>query len=71
MIFPAIGKLSHSHPVKHRPWQGKTRWSDFKDDRLQYVMDKNNKPVSLKILKKAKAILEFYKFVNSVYITCL
>ena len=37
------------------------RWSDFKDDRLQYVMHKNNKPVSLKIPEKAKAILEYYK----------
>jgi site-specific recombinase XerD len=37
------------------------RWSDFKDDRLQYVMHKNNKPVSLKIPEKARVILEFYK----------
>lgn len=36
------------------------RWSDFKDDRLQYVMHKNNKPVSLKIPEKAKVILEHY-----------
>jgi integrase len=39
----------------------KLKWSDFKDDRLQYVMDKNEKPVSLKIPDKAMRILNLYK----------
>lgn len=34
--------------------------SDFKDDRLYYVMNKNEKPISLKIPDKAKTILERY-----------
>ncbi|MCK0125148.1 site-specific integrase [Gelidibacter sp. F2691] len=37
------------------------RWSDFKDDRLLYVMHKNEKPVSLKIPEKASKILALYK----------
>lgn len=37
------------------------RWSDFKDDRLLYTMDKNEKPVSLKVPKKAAKILNLYK----------
>tara|TARA_R100000935_G_scaffold1440_5_gene4700 strand:- start:23702 stop:25033 length:1332 start_codon:yes stop_codon:yes gene_type:complete len=37
------------------------RWSDFKDDRLLYVMHKNEKPVSLKISQKAIKILNRYK----------
>ena len=37
------------------------KWTDFKDNRLFYVMDKNEKPVSLKIPEKVKAILELYK----------
>ncbi len=37
------------------------RWSDFKDDRLHYIMSKNKKPVTLKIPEKAKAILKLYK----------
>ena len=36
------------------------RWSDFKDGRLMYVMNKNEKPLSLKIPDKAKKILDFY-----------
>lgn len=36
------------------------RWSDFKDERLFYTMNKNEKPVSLKIPKKAKSIIEQY-----------
>jgi integrase len=39
----------------------KMRWSDFKDDRLYYVMHKNNKPISLKIPEKAKKILKLYQ----------
>lgn len=39
----------------------KMRWSDFKDDRLYYVMDKNKKAVSLKIPDKAKEILKLYQ----------
>lgn len=38
----------------------KLKWSDFKSGRLYYVMDKNEKPVSLKIPNKAKAILDCY-----------
>ncbi|RDK89216.1 tyrosine-type recombinase/integrase [Marinirhabdus gelatinilytica] len=37
------------------------RWSDFIDERLIYTMDKNEKPVSLKIPEKAAKILELYK----------
>lgn len=37
------------------------RWSDFKDGRLLYTMDKNEKPVSLAIPEKARAILILYK----------
>ncbi|WP_298247801.1 tyrosine-type recombinase/integrase [uncultured Christiangramia sp.] len=39
----------------------KLKWSDFKDDRLYYVMHKNEKPLSLKIPEKAKVILGHYK----------
>ncbi|MEQ8925749.1 MAG: site-specific integrase [Fulvivirga sp.] len=34
--------------------------SDFKDERIYYIMNKNEKPVSLKIPEKAKAILKLY-----------
>nr|WP_299073028.1 tyrosine-type recombinase/integrase [uncultured Allomuricauda sp.] len=47
------------------------KWSDFMDGRLFYTMNKNEKPVSLKVPDKAKAILEFYeneKQDNSDYI---
>ncbi len=37
------------------------QWSDFKDGRLFYTMNKNEKPVSLKIPEKAKAILKHYR----------
>ncbi|KAA3625745.1 MAG: integrase [Bacteroidetes bacterium] len=37
-----------------------SRWSDFKDGRIFYVMEKNNKPGSLKIPEKAQAILNQY-----------
>ncbi len=37
------------------------RWSDFKDDRLLYIMHKNEKPVSLKTPEKAVNILSLYK----------
>ncbi|WP_417873844.1 tyrosine-type recombinase/integrase [Xanthomarina gelatinilytica] len=49
----------------------KLRWSDFKDNRLYYVMNKNEKPISLKIPDKANAILDFYRKdqeVNSGYV---
>ena len=36
------------------------RWSDFMDGRLYYQMNKNEKPVSLKIPEKAHKILAFY-----------
>lgn len=39
----------------------KLRWSDFKDNRLYYVMNKNEKPLSLKIPDKASIILSYYK----------
>lgn len=39
----------------------RTRWSDIIDDRLYYSMGKNNKTLSLKISKKAKAILAQYE----------
>ena len=37
------------------------KWSDFKDGRLMYIMNKNEKPLSLKIPEKAARILELYK----------
>lgn len=37
------------------------KWSDFKDGRLFYVMNKNKKPLSLKIPDKAYKILNNYK----------
>ncbi len=37
------------------------KWSDLKDGRLYYVMNKNEKPLSLKIPDKAKVILDLYK----------
>ena len=37
------------------------RWSDFRDGRLLYRMNKNQKVVSLKVPQKAAAILELYK----------
>lgn len=37
------------------------KWSDFKDERLLYTMDKNEKPVSLKVPEKATKILTHYK----------
>jgi integrase len=39
----------------------KLRWTDFKDNRLYYVMNKNEKPLSLKIPDKASIILNYYK----------
>ncbi|MDW5290968.1 phage integrase SAM-like domain-containing protein [Formosa sp. PL04] len=42
------------------------RWSDFVNDRLLYEMNKNAKPVSLKIPDKANAILDTYKQYASV-----
>ena len=40
------------------------KWSDFKNDRLYYRMNKNEKLVSLKIPEKAKLLLEEYKAVR-------
>ena len=39
----------------------KLRWSDFRDGRLHYVMNKNKRPVSLKVPEKAQRILERYE----------
>ncbi|MDT0691135.1 tyrosine-type recombinase/integrase [Salegentibacter sp. F188] len=39
----------------------KLKWADFKDNRLYYVMNKNEKPLSLKIPDKANVILNFYR----------
>lgn len=36
-------------------------WGDFKDGRLYYTMNKNEKPISLKVPEKAQAILDKYK----------
>ncbi|MEO1254821.1 MAG: phage integrase SAM-like domain-containing protein [Bacteroidota bacterium] len=38
----------------------KTKWHEFIDGRYQYVMNKNEKPVSLAIPEKAQAILDLY-----------
>jgi len=37
------------------------KWSDFRDERLYYRMNKNEKLVSLKVPQKAKTILELYR----------
>ena len=37
------------------------KWSDFKNDRLFYTMNKNDKPISLKIPDKVIKILELYR----------
>ena len=37
------------------------RWRDFRDGRLHYVMNKNGKPVSLKVPGKAQRVLERYE----------
>ncbi len=37
------------------------KWSDFIDGRLFYTMNKNEKPISLKIPKKAEIIINYYK----------
>jgi len=39
----------------------KLRWSDYKDNRLYYIMNKNEKPLSLKIPDKAQEILTLYE----------
>lgn len=39
----------------------KLKWDDFKDGRLYYVMNKNEKPLSLKIPEKVNVILNKYK----------
>lgn len=43
----------------------KLRWSDFKDGRIMYRMNKNNKLVTLKIAEKANIILRKYRQDNS------
>ncbi len=45
----------------------KLRWSDFKDGRLYYVMNKNKKPLTLKIEDKALSILNFYEAEKTNY----
>jgi integrase len=37
------------------------KWSDFMDGRLFYIMNKNEKPLSLKIPDKAEKILDYYR----------
>lgn len=49
----------------------KLKWSDFKDDRLYYVMNKNEKALSLKISHKAEKILNNFrkdKILNNGYV---
>ena len=41
------------------------KWTDIRDERLQYVMGKNNKVSSVKITKKARKILDRYKLLKS------
>jgi len=36
------------------------KWSDMQDDRFYYKMNKNDKPVSIKIPEKTKAIFAYY-----------
>lgn len=37
------------------------KWSDFMDGRLFYIMNKNEKPLSLKVPEKAEKILDYYR----------
>lgn len=37
------------------------KWSDFMDGRLFYTMNKNEKPLSLKVPEKAEIILNYYR----------
>jgi len=37
------------------------KWSDFNDGRLMYIMNKNEKPLSLKVPEKAELILKDYR----------
>jgi integrase len=39
----------------------KLRWTDFKNNRLYYVMNKNEKALSLKIPDKAECIINYYR----------
>ncbi|WP_190809847.1 site-specific integrase [Flagellimonas sp. S3867] len=41
------------------------KWSDFKDGRLQYRMNKNQKLVSLKVPKKAQLLIDQYADLSS------
>ena len=43
----------------------RVKWTDIRDERLQYVMGKNNKVSSVKITKKARKILDRYKLLKS------
>ncbi|MDG1729949.1 MAG: tyrosine-type recombinase/integrase [Algibacter sp.] len=43
----------------------KLKWINFKDDRLLYVMNKNEKPLSLKVPDKATKILSMYKIMRT------
>ncbi|MCF8275570.1 MAG: site-specific integrase [Flavobacteriales bacterium] len=38
----------------------KMTWADIKDGRVWYVMNKNDKPISLKIPEKVQVILDYY-----------
>lgn len=38
-----------------------SKWSDFTEERLNYIMGKNKKVVSVKIPEKLNSILEYYK----------
>jgi integrase len=42
----------------------KIKWSDIKDGRLYYVMNKNDKPGSLKVPEQAELILDQYRSKN-------
>lgn len=39
----------------------KIKWSDIKDNRLVYVMNKNDKPVSLKVSEKINVVIKHYE----------
>ena len=43
------------------------KWKDFVDGRINYIMGKNGKVVSLKLPEKAVAILDRYRNENSLY----
>ena len=39
----------------------RTKWTDIKSEGLNYVMGKNNKPVDIPIVERAKKILAYYE----------